>query len=186
MIWHYTEGKTLPAILKSGVLKPQTVSDPLPAVWFSLRKDWDPAVGMGQQAPKKVRLEAAAKFHGGGMKAVMEHLDKAAGPYTAEDMGGLARIGVAPETAPFTFADYAKRAGMTPHDIWARTAIDKEAGSNPSDWRVSFDPVPASKWLVIQTRSGTRRGERWERHPYSRLAEALGQARGHKDTPGSP
>jgi hypothetical protein len=133
----------LTAILRSGVLRvsrPKIVRGIVvehPAVWFSLRRDWDPAVGFGWTGPDAFVL--------------------------VSDVGGVARIGVAPETAPYTFDDYVRIGGLHPRAVSMRLAEDRDRlGSNPDDWRVSLDPVPASKWLRVEWRSGVRPGERWE------------------------
>lgn len=78
------------------------------------------------------------------------------------DLGGLARIGVAPESVPLAWRDLLARGLLDPVYARAQEAVDRALGSNPADWRVSLQPVPSSKWLRVEWRSGVRPGERWE------------------------
>lgn len=144
--WHYTAGAYLPAILRSRVLRP---SRPVivngevmehPAVWFSLRPDFDPAARLGVVTTRPRTVSWG------------QH-------------GGMVRIGVAPETAPLTLADFVALGGVHPkakylNPRWLESLPAQ--GSDPDDWRVSLEPVPASKWLRIEWRSGIHSGERWE------------------------
>jgi hypothetical protein len=133
-------------------------------VWFTYRKDWDPAVGGGLTVTREWFEHAAAAVlrHGN----VVEGLKAAQPRFKPSDVGGLARIGVAPEDAPITWREWAARGYVDPRDAQRQEAFDRELGSNPDDWRVSLAPVPASKWIAVEVRSGMRHGERWEPIPW--------------------
>lgn len=135
LVWHYTVGRHLPAILRSGVLRPtrSKLNDEWFAVWFSTLRDWDPAVGL---AGLTVR--------------------------TPEEAGGLARIGVEPETAPVTWDGFVRMGGISRLGADLRVSVDVARGSDPRFWRLSLLPVPATKWRAVEWRSGVREGERWE------------------------
>lgn len=135
LVWHYTVGERLPEILRSGVLRPtrSRLNDEWFAVWFSTLRDWDPAVGLA------------------GLTA-----------RTPEEAGGLARIGVAPETAPVTWERFVSMGGISKVGANLRVFVDVERGSDPQLWRLSLLPVPAEKWRAVEWRSGMRKGERWE------------------------
>jgi len=129
-----------------------------PAAWFTLRRDWDPATAlMADPSPQQLAAGISA-WREAGTAAVLAHLP----PLDPRECGGLARVGVAPETVPLRWDDFVRQDVIDPHLAWAREAMDRESGSNPDEWRVSLEPVPASKWLAIEVRSGTREGERWE------------------------
>lgn len=135
LVWHYTVGVHLPAILRSGVLRPtrSRFNDEWFAVWFSTLRDWDPAAGLA------------------GLTA-----------RTPEEAGGIARIGVDPETAPVTWDGFVRMGGISPLGASMRVSVDVARGSDPKNWRVSLLPVPAAKWRAVEWRSGMREGERWE------------------------
>jgi hypothetical protein len=168
VIWHYTSGEALRAILASGVLRPgpanMRVPGEVPAVWFTKRGDWDPAVGLGKSPSEDEVRETVAAVLQHGARAAVEHLRRTAGSSAAfwAENGGLARIGVDGSTAPFTWEDFVRAGFVPPRDAYMREMMDVAAGSDPGDWRASIVPVPAEKWLAIETRSGTRPGERWE------------------------
>jgi hypothetical protein len=166
LVWHYTAGNRLPTIVRSGVLRPGvTVRGEWPAVWFSRRRDWDPAVGLtglAPEIPREMALRAAAMWLSHGPRAAIALLYSLPGrALSPRDVGGLVRIGVAPQTAPFTWDAFVRLGGVAPLDAQVRTAYDGELGSNPEDWQISLVPVPAAAWLAVEWRSGTRAGERW-------------------------
>ena len=166
VLWHYTPGKRLDAILRSRVLRVSHLGSretgEVPAVWFSLRQDWDPAVGGGTKPSGKERSAFKDKIHDGGVAHAIRWANRAGPEVAARDLGGLARIGVPLDVAPHTWDDFVRLGGISRMHAWARHVIDRELGSNPEDWRLSFVDVPATKWISVERRSGTRRGERWE------------------------
>jgi hypothetical protein len=177
ILWHYTSGKALPGILHDGVIR---VSRRDGVVWFSRRRDWDPATGAGAmfKPTDPIIQEAVIAYQRGGAKAVRE-LERRKGISGQGIPGGMVRVGVAPETAPMTWPEYARAAGLKGMDVRITEELDREIGSNPGDWRLSPVPVHSDKWLTIETRPGKGPNERWEtyrapmRGPQGRLHGAL-------------
>lgn len=177
ILWHYTVGASLPDILRSGELRPSgggRVGE-LPAVWFSLRQGWDPGVGLGTLAERlRITPEMAAAIDGAldGVSSIEGLRDPARraalvraleGPVIwPAELGGLARIGVEPESVPLTWGDFVSAGGLDASVAEIQEAIDRERGCSHDEWRFSPVPVPADKWIAIEWRSGTREGERWE------------------------
>lgn len=163
--WHYTSGDRLQAILRSGVLRPTAAGSwgpaERPAVWFSRRRDWDPATNLGRTASAEEIDRVNAACRRGGVRAAVEASQEYA-RFSPVDVGGIARIGVAPETAPYTWQDFVRMSGVPASHAEAREDLDRRNGSDPADWRVSFAPVPSAEWLRVEWRSGVRPGERWE------------------------
>lgn len=69
---------------------------------------------------------------------------------TAELGKGLIRIEVTPEAAPYSWQDYKKKSGAHRKHIRGLEKAALECGAKPSEWRVSFSPVPKSKWLAVE------------------------------------
>jgi hypothetical protein len=161
--WHYTAGHHLPEILRSGALYPAGRDGYEPdAVWFSLRRDWDPAVGLGVQQPSDATAEAVARWiSGGGARAAVAHLASSVPRVSPASLGGVGRIGVRPD-ALLTWEEYVRLCRLPPWYARMRVELDSALGSNPPDWRISVSPVPAREWIAVQHRSGTATGERWE------------------------
>lgn len=130
MLWHYTTMNCLSGIIRDGVIRPATAGVPgneRPIVWFSRRPTWEPTATKAIVRSGMIRRA------------------------TLEEMGVLARIGVAPEVASFNWDQLRRQSGMRSGDArrLERAAIDQ--ASFPGDWYGTFDPVPREKWLVIQT-----------------------------------
>lgn len=185
MIWHYTPGCFLPAILRSGVLMPSSGGrlGELPAVWFSFRRDWDPGAGMGPLVASFLPdEELAARVLSAIETERIRRRDPVASPaerlqdpgYRAavaramrvrvspNALGGLARIGVDPADAPLTWRAFVDLGGGAPEAVALQEAIDRANGCDPDEWRASLEPIPSSRWLRVERRSGRRTGERWE------------------------
>lgn len=98
---------------------------------------------------------------------------------THQYAGGLARIEVRPESAPFNWKHYVKKSKI-PHLV--RRAFEMSGahvGANPSQWYASFKPIKKEDWLNIEVFD-------WEVHewkPYSPAAtmEIEMKAEGEKD-----
>jgi hypothetical protein len=153
MLWHYTIW--LDEILDDGVLKPSTqyLADARQwAVWFSKNPQWEATV---------------KKTH----------------PLTGRDMTftelsevGLARIGVAVETAPVGWQEYQRLTGMTRPEARMLEKAGRAWGANPKDWFVSFDPVPQDRWLAVEV----WRNHRWCPHVYAPAAHPGKGRRGER------
>lgn len=170
IVWHYTLGRNLAAILRARELRPgPSRRGECPAVWFSARRDWEPAVGAVDVDPPPFAPEdepaALAAYLAGGVPGLLAWELAARPRPTIADLGGLARVGVAPDTAPLSWADYVAAGGIAPSEARACLEVDRGMGSNPEDWRLSLVPVPAARWVKVQVRSGMIAGERWEPLP---------------------
>jgi hypothetical protein len=134
ILWHYTVGCHLEAILSSRVLRASTAHLARPqerAVWFSARQDWEPTANKGWSE------------HGTYRGLTRQE--------TMEKSGGLVRIGVRPTTAPYGWADYVRLSGINRKMAAGLRKAGVRAGSNPYDWFVSFMPVPMEKWVAVET-----------------------------------
>ena len=138
IVWHYTVGEHLTKILTDGEIRPATTMVAVgekPAVWFSLRDDWEPTANKLIQHPDgSVELGTKETTH--------------------ENGGGLARIGVAPETAPHDWQAFKRLSGVKPKVASALYNAAIADGASPRDWRVSFSSVPISEWLAIEVWDG--------------------------------
>ena len=138
MVWHYTIKQRLDRILVDGLIKPATVFVPpneKPVVWFSSNQIWE-------ETANKI-LQDSTGIRRGNKKETHEH------------GGGLARIGVAPEAAPYTWNDFKRLSGIQPKaaKLLYQAAIAGRA--RPGEWFVSFEAVSSKKWLAIELFDGT-------------------------------
>ena len=63
----------------------------------------------------------------------------------------LIRIGVALETAPLRWRDMREQ-GLIPASIASSLVrVAKRQYAHSGEWRGTFDPVPAEKWLALET-----------------------------------
>lgn len=147
IVWHYTIGQCLDKIIADGFVRPATAGVPKgerPAVWFSAGADWD---------------ETANKMYAGADGAIVKGTRK-----TTHDMGGgLARIGVAPETAPLDWMAFKLESGIDLRHAKALYQVAIKGHSRPGQWRMTFDPVPRSAWLRVELYDWDA-GE-WRPHP---------------------
>ena len=144
-IWHYTTRQHLESIVRDGVIKPGRNFVPrseIPAVWFSMNQDWE------QTANKSIGSDDGTVRHGNRED-------------TERYGGGLARIAVAPETAPHDWAAFLRLSGIAPRFAGGLEAAASADGADPSDWRVSFRPVPRGQWLAVEVWLG----DGWEPLP---------------------
>lgn len=166
VLWHYTTGRNLRSIVRDGWIVPTgELRGEKPAVWFTACDEWEPGASMGTDAiPGIAEIRATAE------RIRLEHGEDAARTFLlgfAQEIapafvGFLARIGVAHETAPFTWDDFKRMSGAPDRAYREVEAYDNSIGADNREWRVSFDPVPASKWLAVEVRSGRTHDERWE------------------------
>jgi hypothetical protein len=136
--WHYTVGRHLDPILQSGVLLPADAGlapGERPAVWFSLRQDWEPTAAKFGIIPQR-------KSCRGAMARV------------AQLGGGLVRIGVELEAAPHDWRAFRELSGIDPTMARGLAIEAKSQGADPYLWRVSFDPVTAAAWVALQRWDG--------------------------------
>ena len=135
--WHYTVGNRMTSIEEDGIIRLATAGPQFQreraVVWLTVSDTFDPT------AAKEVQERQTGEIR---QLSIEE---------TEELCGGLFRIGVA-AAGLGTWEDYRKRARLPPKvlDILAEIALEK--GSNPDDWRVSFDPLPRDRWLSTEVR----------------------------------
>jgi len=138
MLWYYTTRNKLSEILAAGEIGPIDVGVPRkekPSVWFSANQDWDPAANLPWEDAdgSTVRLSKDQTFVMGG---------------------GLARIGIARETAPYDWKAFKQQSGISPKAAKELYNAAVRSGSRPGQWFASFESVPREKWLRIEILEG--------------------------------
>ena len=134
-IWHYTTGHRFVEIVRSGEIIPATANVPAherPVVWFSTDPHWEPTAN-----------KALKDNNDGSIRDLSRE-------ETATHDGGLVRIEVGPETAPYRWADYKRMSGIFAAEAAGLVKAARRAGSDPCHWRVSFESVPRAKWIGVQ------------------------------------
>ncbi len=128
-LWHYTTRQQLNQILVSGVIQPSTAKlEPgeKPVVWFSSRPTWEPTATKCPLTGKIGQLVTAAA------------------------QGGLARIAVSPNTAPYGFPQLPLMAGTSPRECIGLLLAGLELGADPDHWHFSMQPVPREIWKAVE------------------------------------
>lgn len=140
MLWHYTAVERLRRILQDGEIRPATQGIPKkqkPAVWFSSNPVWEPSANrLWQDLDGRVVRLSKDQTHVLG--------------------GGLARIGVAPDTAPHDWKAYKRLSGISTARAKAIYEEAIRAGARPGEWLASFDAVGRAKWLSVEVWDGDR------------------------------
>ncbi len=139
ILWHYTRGDNMRGILQDGTIKLATagiMQNERPVVWFSTNPIWEETVN-------GIVIER---------DGTLKYLDK---DETHAECGGLFRIGVAPETAPYTWEVIKVRARIKPKVAKVLAEIAREKGANPKDWRGTLEPVPREKWIAVESWNGS-------------------------------
>lgn len=167
ILWHYTTGRSLGAILRDRELRP--FGDPRgerPAVWFTEREQWDPGASIGiYRTPSLLEAQARgdAIRRSRGEEAARSFLLGVAQTMVRDVFGGLmARIGVDPQAAPHTWDDWKRITCMSPEAARQIEEQDRAKGAGNRQWRISLEPVPASRWVALEVRRGLSRSESWE------------------------
>lgn len=134
MLWHYTSDQDFVLIRNDGFIRPADARLTLgekPVVWFSKEQFWEPTVTKGL-----VLGDGTVKDL--DMLGMREHGHR------------LIRIGVDPETAPYTWSELKSLSRMPPEIATALASSARRMGANPSRWRGTFDAVYADKWKAIE------------------------------------
>jgi hypothetical protein len=132
-VFHYSIDNYLPLIIDSGEIRTAVARVPRrvrPVVWCSLEPEWEPT------ANKSVMQDG--QLYRGGMVR------------TARFGGGLARIEVDPTATPYTWADYKRKSGESAAGIKRLSLAARDQGADPKFWRISFERIPASLWVVVE------------------------------------
>lgn len=138
--FHYTTGQKIGSIRSDGLIRPGTafVQKPeRPAVWFSREPFWEPTAAKMLGTPQGPRR-----------LAMREH--------TQEICGGLFRIVVDAGAAPHDWSEFRTLSGVLPALARGLAKVAKMCGANPRNWRVSFEPVPLSSAIAIESFDGHR------------------------------
>lgn len=128
-LFHYTTGRKLDLILRSGAILPTTAKVPPHeklVAWFSTSTTWEPT---------------ATKYPAPGKLGQL---------MTASAQGGLARITVPASAAPHRIQDLPRLAGTTPEDWLGLLLAGLELGADPNTWRFTLEPVPISLFSVVE------------------------------------
>ncbi len=131
-VFHYTVVNYLPAIFERNMIMPTAKeSKEEQAVWFSTNPEWE---------------ETANKtYHSGdGIPIEGNKWD------TYKIYGGLARIEVAPEIAPFTWEQYIEKSKISVEKAREIEAHAEKCNADPKEWRVSFEPVPKEHFISVE------------------------------------
>jgi hypothetical protein len=133
-VYHYTTGKALGAILRSGFLEPSpsfSRATEKPVVWCSIRKDWEPSAACIQTLPD-----------GRVIRRTKEEIRK--------QEGGLVRIALLADARMFHWEQYKRISRISPKHLRILTLFAQGCGADPQDWRVSFHPLPARFWACVE------------------------------------
>jgi hypothetical protein len=146
-LWHYTTVEKLKLIINGGHIRPSTArldANEKPVVWFSSRPTWEPTATKCPLA--------------GNLGQIV----------TAAAQGGLARISVAPSTAPFIFPQLPLVAGTTPATCIGLLLAGFELGADPDHWRFTTEPVPVALFREVELFDFEQ--DRWRAIDMSELA----------------
>lgn len=146
LVYHYTVGGNFKRILASGVILPATAGvlpPERPIVWFSTNPLWENTV-----------VKGIPVVGGGYVDMGWAELNRYGIP--------LIRIGVALETAPLRWRDLREESHMRSAIASALVRVAKRSFAQPGEWRGTFDPVPAKKWVTVETYNV--QAMRWEAH----------------------
>src|SRR5262245_32626660 len=140
ILWHYTHGFRLRGILRDGMIKLATEGAPADgkfAVWFSSNQQWEESAN-----------QRTNNYHGTpgrGTKETTHHFG-----------GGLARVGVRPETAPHDWNAFKELSGVPARLAKGMHLAGIGAGADPGEWFASFEAVPREKWVAVERWDGKR------------------------------
>ncbi len=142
LLWHYTTGFNLTAILRSRVLWRQAhlSQEELPgyegwrrAVWFTKSETlYPPTARISVEMGRVLTLDEMIAHH-----------------------GGIARIGVDPSTAPNTWEDYRTMSGLSRRTYKDLERNGRAFGDDPALWRMTFHDVYPQEWQAIERWDGS-------------------------------
>jgi hypothetical protein len=129
VLYHYTTVEKLRSIIKSGGIRPSNARiepSEKPVVWFSSRPTWEPTATKCPLTGKLGQL------------------------VTASAQGGLARISVPPDAAPYIFSQLPRVAGTTTATCIGLLVSGLDLGADPDQWRFTPEPVPVSLFHEVE------------------------------------
>jgi hypothetical protein len=132
-VFHYTTVQKLELIVKDGVIKPTDsfiAENERPVVWLSLNPVYE-------RTAFKARFDSVT-----GMVQTL----------TFDEMVdvGFARIALNEADFPMGWKDFKALSGCPREAIMGLEKAAKVQHSNPSEWRISFDPIPSGKWAMVE------------------------------------
>ena len=131
-VFHYTVVNYLPAIFERNMLMPTAKnSEEEQAVWFSTNPEWEETANKAYHSGDGIPIE--------GNKWDSYKI-----------YGGLARIEVAPEIAPYNWEQYKKKSNISMEKAQEIEARAAECKADPEEWRISFEPVPKDNFISIE------------------------------------
>lgn len=149
LVWHYTNGRMIDAILESGVIKLATAGlqpPERPAAWFSTNPLWDASANRGNIYLKK------KDYQPGLVNVNVKDFEEV--PFDPDEMdklfNGRFRIGVIAEAAPHGWESFKKMSGMPKITQQSFERMGTEGKGNPIEWRASFQPVERKQWRTVE------------------------------------
>ena len=133
-LYHYTVGQHIIKIIEQGAILPATVGLPKgerPIVWFSSSPTWDETCNKG------------AVQNGQPILLTREQ--------TAAEYGGLFRVIVLPDVAPYSWQRLRFLSKMHPAIADKLEETARAVGSNSDEWFGTFKSVTRDKWTAIET-----------------------------------
>ena len=147
-VFHYSCGTRIAQILESEIIRATSAyieKWELPAVWCTVSELWEPTANKMVQDPQTGEIRVG----------------------TMEDTrllgNGLGRIEIRPDAASYTWHSFRRPSGISCKMYKALEASSIKTGSNPLDWRISFESIPSSLWIGLEMQNPTTR--EWEAYP---------------------
>jgi hypothetical protein len=128
MVWHYTGSSSIQMIVESGFIR-------LARKGFPTNLNADGSI---HYAPPLVWF------------STNQYLERSIFPHRGDNLQGIWRIGVAPETAPIRFTEtkvFTELDAEVRREGWDAAL---GAGCDPREWRCSTRLVPREKWLAVE------------------------------------
>lgn len=154
IVYHYSRIKHLAKILESGVLLPATAMVPRnekPAVWFSINDYWEPSAGMMVLADKSGLVQ-----YGDGTATLDPRALRQCSMQECHEKMGLTRFVVDETSAPYTWRHHKQYGGISRREAKALYELSIRDSVCVTQWRLSYDPVPASEWLAVEKWDGSK------------------------------
>ncbi len=131
-VFHYTVVNFLPAIFERKMIIPTAKArKEEQAVWFSSNLEWEET---GNKTYHK----------GDGVHIQGNKWD------TYKIYGGLARIEVTPETAPYNWEEYKEKSGISIERVREIEVYAAKCNADTKEWRVSFEPVSKEYFISVE------------------------------------
>jgi len=135
-LYHYTPAATLPAILGFGALEPRVCHGfeevERPAVYCTMNAFEEPGLSHHEVSGRMT--------------------------FMAANPGAVARIKLQHTAAPITWEKHQRQGfhGGAPSPVIHATqlVLQTATGASPEDWRLSYDPIPASAFLAVEVFAG--------------------------------